>query len=297
MKKKDSKLNLSFYTGEDRYSDGDVEDVIYSIVQENKEYQNILESNDSWPIFYHLTPMRRNLLEWFDFDSNANLLEIGAGCGALTGLFCERVREVTAVELSKKRAEITEKRHEEHNNLEIIVGDIKQIKFDRCFDYVTLIGVMEYAGVYSQDSTPHLNMLNMLRKYLKPGGTLIIAIENKFGMKYWAGSPEDHTGRYFESIENYPGNGGIYTFSKVELEAVLNESGFSDLKFFYPMPDYKIPSNIYSDQYLPRIGELRESPNFDRDRLVLFDERLAFNNIIRNEMFPFFSNSYLVFAK
>ena len=85
-------LNYNFYKGEDLYSDGEIEDKLLDIVQkcENEEdiYQELLTS-DEWPILYHLSPIRHNILEWYDFEPNGSVLEIGAGCGAISGLFCK----------------------------------------------------------------------------------------------------------------------------------------------------------------------------------------------------------------
>ena len=52
---------------------------------------------------------------------------------------------------------------------------------------------------------------------------------------------------------------------------------------------------IYSDEYLPKVGELRDNRrNFDRERYLLFDESKAYDSIIKDGLFPIFSNSYLV---
>lgn len=291
-------LNLEFYKGNDSYSDGDIENDILNIVKNNRDFTDILNTDNRWAVLYHLTPLRRNLLEWYDFDENADLLEIGAGCGALTNLFCEKVKQVTAVELSKRRAEIIWARTQDKENLEIIVGNLNDIKFKKKFDYITLIGVLEYAGLFTATENPYKDFLIKIKNLLNPGGTLIIAIENKFGIKYWAGAREDHSGRFFDSIENYPQNIGVKTFGKYELEKLIESSGFFDIQFYYPMPDYKIPIQIFSDEHLPAVGEIMYvSPNYDNDRLLLFDEKKALNNIIKNKQFEFFANSFLVFCK
>lgn len=294
-----TKFNLSFYKNQDLYSDGDVENTILEIVKTHTDFTEILHTTDNWAVMYHLTPVRRNLLSWYDFDKNANLLEIGGGCGAFSGLFADRLDNVKVVELSKRRAEIIYNRHKNHDNLEVIVGNLNDITFDEKFDYVTLIGVLEYAGKFTEGNNPFKTFLENIKAYLKPNGKLLIAIENKFGLKYWAGAREDHTGRHFDSIEGYPNDKGIQTFGKLELETLLKNVGFDELSFYYPMPDYKLPKIIYSDDYLPDIDDLFDihSPNFDQDRLALFNEREAYKSIIKNNQFPFFANSFLVEAK
>ncbi len=85
------------------------------------------------------------------------------------------------------------------------------------------------------------------------------------------------------------------TFGKKELETLLRESGFSDQAFYYPHPDYKMPTEIYSDDWLPSSDKpMAKTPNYDQERLDLFDEQEAFRGIIENGQFPFFANSFLV---
>lgn len=293
-----TKFNLDYYKGSDLYSDGDVENNILNIVKNNNDFTDILHDTDDWAILYHLTPIRKNLLDWYDFDKSKTLLEIGGGCGAFSGMFAKKLEKVTVIELSKKRAEIIYNRHKNYNNLEIIAGNLNDVKFEEKFDYVTLIGVLEYAGKFTDGNTPFKTFLENAKSYLKPNGKLLIAIENKFGLKYWAGAREDHTGRFFDSIENYPNDKGIQTFGKDELDNLIKSVGFNQTRFYYPMPDYKLPKIIYSDDYLPKTDDLFDifSPNFDQDRIVLFNEREAFKNIIKNNQFPFFANSFLVEA-
>lgn len=293
-----AKFNINFYKGSDLYSDGDIESTILDIVKNNTDFIDILHNTKHWAILYHLSPMRKNLLDWYDFDVNGTLLEIGGGCGALSGLFAQKLKKVVVVELSKRRAEIIYRRFKDYTNMEIIVGNLNDIEFEKKFDYATLIGVLEYAGNFTEGKDPFKKFLEKAKSYLKPKGKLLIAIENKFGMKYWAGAREDHTRRFFDSIENYPNNKGIQTFGKEELEELIKSAGFSITRFYYPMPDYKLPKIIYSDDYLPKIDDLFDiySPNFDQDRIVLFNEREAFKNVIKNKLFPFFANSFLVEA-
>ena len=82
-------LNYRFYHGTDEYSDGDVEDQILQAVREKTDYEEeILLDGDNWAMLYHLSPIRENLLEWYNFGEGKTLLEIGAGCGPETGKNC-----------------------------------------------------------------------------------------------------------------------------------------------------------------------------------------------------------------
>lgn len=306
MKKTESiKSILNPMNNQNHYSDGDVENEILEIFKgekQNEKMAEILMNDPSWPMRYHLSPVRESLLSWYEFKKDASLLEIGAGCGALTGLFCEKLDKVVAVELTKLRSDIISHRYKDRKNLSVVAGNLNDLKIEEKFDYVTLIGVLEYAGKYTKLEDPFVDFLKKAKSFLKKDGLLIIAIENKFGLKYWAGAKEDHTGKLFDSIENYPNEKNIQTFGKRELKNVLREAGFETLKFYYPMPDYKLPVEIFSDEYLPTLkhnirADIFPAADYSQPREYLFDEKLVMDNIIENKKFDFFANSFLVFAK
>lgn len=292
-------INETFYKGRDLYTDGDIEEEILAIVTAHCDFTEILAEETRWPLLYHLSPERRNLLEWYPFDRKGRLLEIGAGCGALTGLFCEKMDKVTAVELSRKRSEIIAQRCRDYRNLEIMVGNFDDMTFEDSFDYVTLVGVLEYARNFIRANHPCRHLLRKVCGLLNSNGRIILAIENKYGLKYWAGAREDHTTEFFGGIQGYTcEETSQETYSKKELTDLLTLSGFEDIHFYYPHPDYKIPHEIFSDRFLPDIHQpMAEAPNFDRDRMCLFSEKRTFHGLIRNGVFGFFANSFLIIAK
>ena len=291
-------LNLKWYDGNDTYSDGDIEDTILKIIAQNDttDYTEAINKNYSWPVFYHLTHIRQNILNWYPFEKNSSILEIGCGMGAITELLCKRCKKVTSVELSKRRAEATYIRCRNFSNLEIIVGNLNNIKFDEQFDYITLIGVLEHQGTYTASNDPFKDFLCKIKSLLKPNGRLLIAIENKYGLKYWCGAYEDHTGTPFEGLNQYVFNSTAKTFSRQELNDLVKSSGFSNTYFYYPLPDYKFPQVIYSDEYLPKNPSIDNwIPYYYPDtKTLIANEGIIYKDIIENEVFPFFSNSFLV---
>lgn len=293
------KLDLSHYPGEDYYCDGAVEDELLEIAKNYAavEYPRIIEERKSWEILYHLSPLRENIVEWLPINSSMKVLEVGAGCGAITGALSRRAGEVTCVELSKKRSMINAYRHMEAENVTIHVGNFQDVEPDlpKDYDYICLIGVFEYAQAYIGSETPYDDFLRIIKKHLKTGGHIAIAIENKFGLKYWAGCREDHLGVYYAGIEDYPEGGVVRTFTKEGLLSIAKRCGFREAQMYYPYPDYKFMTTLYSDRRLPQQGELSNNMrNFDRDRLQLFDEKRVFDTMIKEGQFPLFSNSYML---
>ena len=139
-------------------------------------------------------------------------------------------------------------------------------------------------------------MMDKLLSLKTSEGTLFVAMENKLGMKYFAGCQEEQKGGFYVGIEDYSAwDSNIHPMSKKELEDMLGELDVRSYRFYYPYPDYKYPTIIYTDDCLPKEGELyRNIRNIDRDRYVIFDEKRAFDSVIKAGLFPEFSNSYLI---
>ena len=292
------KLDCSKYPGEDFYCDGTVEDEMLDIVKKYSpvEYAKVIEERRSWPILYHLSVLRENIVDWIPMKKTDKVLEVGSGCGAITGALARKAGSVTCVDLSKKRSLINAYRHSECDNVTIHVGNFKDIEpeLPKDYDYICLIGVFEYGQGYIGGQTPYHDFLNILLPHLAKGGRLVIAIENKYGLKYFAGCKEDHLGTWFSGIENYVDGGDVRTFSRRGLERIFRGCGVQEYHFYYPYPDYKFMTALYSDAYLPGKGELTNNlRNFDRDRMLLFDEKNAFDGIAEDGLFPIFSNSFI----
>ena len=78
------------------YSDGDIEDKIIETLKAGKDVFDIPYNGGA--VFHNFTDARENLINWYPFEKDASVLEIGAGMGALTGLLCQKCDSVTAFE-------------------------------------------------------------------------------------------------------------------------------------------------------------------------------------------------------
>ena len=227
-------LNYDFCNGEELRSDDALENRLLEIVKSGNDIEEILLNETDGSLLYHLSDIRKNLLSWYPFDKNATILEIGSECGALTGLFCEKAKKVVAVDPSKTKCEINAYRND-YDNLEIVAGDLDAIKFEEQFDCITLIGALDKAerlvsGKESQD-----RLVKSALALLKPGGVLMVATMNKYGLKYWSGAAEDDVKSVFNDTDN---GDGISLLSKRGLEKLLMNNGMESQDVFYPVPDY-----------------------------------------------------------
>lgn len=245
----------------------------------------------SWPVLYHLSHLRANLTEWLPIGPEDTVLEFGSDSGQLTGGFLGKAKRVVCVDESVSRSRILAKRHASAANLTVHAGrpwDVLEGLKEK-FDWIIAPGVIADAGKYFTGDEPRIPALQTLRRHLKADGHLVLAADNRFGLKYWAGAMEPHTGRYFDSLE---GNGPAV--SRSELEHILVRSGCWDANIYYPYPERWFPTSIYSDRWLPKKGELNQNlRNFEGERLVLFDEEKVYDRLIGEDRFPEFANTFL----
>ena len=228
-------LNYSFYKEGNCYNEGDeVEEKVLEVVKTTDDYTQVLKSDNRWPILYQLSKQRENIILPMDLKKEDEVLEIGSGMGAVTGALERNCKKVDCIELSKRRSLANAYRNKSYNNIEIFVGNFEDIKLEKQYDVITLIGVLEYAQSYIHSAEPYMDFLKKIHTTLKKGGKLYIAIENKLGMKYFAGCAEDHLGKPFIGIEGYPKDSYAKTFTKSQLISLLKR--ISRLLFLLSIP-------------------------------------------------------------
>ena len=251
----------------------DFEKDCISIIKNEPTLENILT----------LSEIRENILSWYPFKENSSILEIGANLGEITGLFCQKAKKVVALEESKTKAEIIAKRHQNKQNLEIMVGDLNNIKIEEKFDYIILIGYLENKKVDFKQT------LNIAKSLLDENGTILLALDNKLGMKYF--SKTDSTGI---TISN-PVNKQFINLNKIY--EYLKELDLSNIKTYYPMPDYKLTNVIFTDQRPLSKNDLSRNVTYNNnDTILFFDENTAYRELldIKENISKNFVNSYLL---
>lgn len=235
------------------YSDGDeVESRLATLIESSTDVSVLSPELRShcvdWPSRYHLSALRANLLRPFHEKLvSADILEVGAGCGAITRFLGECRANVLALEGSLRRARITRSRTRDLENVVVLNERFDDFQCDFKFDIVTLIGVLEYASIFSSAENASRAMLERARSFLKPGGILLVAIENQLGLKYLAGAKEDHMGVAMYGVEGRYGKNQPHTFGREVLDGLLKDAGFVNVEFLVPLPDYKLPVSVITE--------------------------------------------------
>ena len=280
------KLNLDYYKPENDFGlkKGEEKVIEYIYANKEKDYENIVKKDLCDDVILGLSQIRENLVKSYDFVHDSIVLEIGAHLGENTGALCEKCAKVVSTDISKKRAEAIAKRYENKDNLEIIVGRPQEIKFEEKFDYITLFGVLEFAQNIFETEDPALDLIMYCKSLLKENGKLLIATDNKFALKSYVGDFDKCTGITFDSITGYKSSKKTYKLGKKSIKDILSKAGLSNYKFFYPLPDYKLPSSIFTDEYLPSSSKINGYfPYYKENSSVFYSEVDAYDAIIKED--------------
>jgi SAM-dependent methyltransferase len=307
---RDPSLNLlrRAQPGNFAYSDGaDAERRIHEAVRgarDRSTFSNELAGAiEDWPSEYHLSRQRHCIVRPLGIKPGDRVLELGCGCGAITRYLGEIDADVTAIEGAWPRARIAAERCRDLPNVTIIADDFLRYESARPFDWVLLIGVLEYAPIFSNEADPIADVLHRATGFLAPSGRLVVAIENKLGLKYFNGCAEDHVGIPFYGLQGLYGDRSPRTFGRAELAGHIRDAGLPELKFLYPFPDYKLPRVVLTDAALtdPQFdaaGTLAylQARDYGGSPHRLFDEALVAREAARNGVLGDLSNSFLAIA-
>jgi SAM-dependent methyltransferase len=285
------------------YRDG-AEERILELVRSAEDVSSgstdILEMADGWVEEYHTHPARANVLRAFDIPTDARILEIGAGCGPITRYLGETAAVVDSVEPVLPRARVARERTRDLANVQVFAGNFEDVPDEPAYDIVVIVGVLEYVASGASDEAPYLAFLGEARRRLRPGGSLLLAIENKLGVKYLTGTGEDHSGRIFDSIEDYPRGAPARTFSSTALCDLVERAGFTP-SLLGAFPDYKNTRVVFEPDRLGEVAPtlLEDLPIFPSRyagtrSLALADEGRVWAQLVRDGLARHFPNSFVV---
>ncbi|WP_286080161.1 LicD family protein [Parablautia intestinalis] len=237
-------------------------------------------------ISFYLACESRSAISWYPFEREASVLEIGGDFGNIAGELCDRVSRVVIAENSLFRAQMICERYRHRENLTVYAGEVSDMEFPWAFDYIVILGLADKTGSYGASEEYYLRIFKHLRKLLKEEGKLLLAEDNLYSLsccQQGDGSlnPQSH----------------MEKFSKAQMVSLLGEAGFPYIKFYYPLPDYKLVGRVYSDEALPSAAEWNCLLHYDcEDQSFLASNMELFTGLTDNHLFTAFAPSFFMEA-
>ena len=88
---------------------------------------------------------------------------------------------------------------------------------------------------------------------------VVVAIENQLGLKYLLGGAEDHHGKAWVGLADYPGATPVpRTWTRRTLADLFAGAGLTAQRWLLPYPDYKMPRLVLDESAFDRGQELVE---------------------------------------
>lgn len=261
---------------------------------------------------YLIKEIQQGLLKWYDFRPGSTFLYLGEKdepCAALlselTGqTICMSAVQVTAQTATQVAAQAAAQVTTQPANasprltcappLQTLTPQWQQAH-TAGFDYIIAIETLEKLESPAE-------FLSHLKSLLKPDGTLLMGMNNRFGLRYFCGDRDPYTERNFDGIEGYQRayskkedifQGRCY--SRAELRSMLQSSRFETFQFYSVLTDLKNPSFLYAEDYLPNEDlSNRIFPTYHNPDTVFLDEESLYNSLAENGMFHEMANAYLI---
>ncbi|MCI9489908.1 MAG: class I SAM-dependent methyltransferase [Dorea sp.] len=227
-----------------------------------------------------LREMPGAMVKWYDFEKGSRIAVVVHECGnsLLIAKALEEEREgVERILLDRVEGA---KCHEEDKEI---------------YDVIIAADVLEYT-----QNIPGL--LKRLRAMLKPDGKLLLATDNRLGIRYFCGDQDLFTGKNYDGIENYKHllpwerkamNGKAY--SKAELTRFLETAGFGRHRFFSVFPRISNPQILLAEDYEPNEAlDIRVFPEYNNpDTVFLFEEEL-YPSLMENQLLHPMANGFFI---
>ena len=247
---------------------------------------------------------RKNIISWYKGFNGKSVLELNADYGQITSEIIKTASKVVSVEPIKEKAEAIGRRIEldsdNSDKLTIKVCNPLKLNLKEKFDIVTLIGI-------DNENNNIEKYIEIAKKHLTDNGKILLAVNNKFGLKYFSGIKEKQEDAYNDLL----GKSNIYA-TKFDVDSLLKKNGFKFKVFyprryfllfchsyiFYPIPNYEFTNAIFTDEFLPNEELILSRDLFffdDKKEVGRFAEREVLKEIVKKNKFLFkdVCNSYL----
>jgi ubiquinone/menaquinone biosynthesis C-methylase UbiE len=257
---------------------GEVPKPLMSIILKDSEqfgYKKAFEKHIHDPFIYkYVGDESRSLwISIIPHSPQSTFLDVGCGWGTNALPISHEVGRIYALDATFERVKFVEirTRQDGRSNVTPVLGSAIKLPLpDNSVDIVAFNGVLEWLGGIDKARSPielQQQALQEAYRVLKPGGYVYIGIENRFSLRYMLGDHDDHSFMRFTSLmprsiaslycrlrtgEPY----FTYTHSLEEYYKLLRKAHFSEIRPYFPWPDYRNPTAIISLERGPVLKHL-----------------------------------------
>ncbi len=229
--------------------------------------QRYSPSEDGWISL--LDWQRASWIPLLELPKESVVLDIGSGYGAITHALATHFDEVHSIDAIAERVEFTRVRLDQSgcDNVRLIVGSALKLPYPpNSFDAIIVNGVLEWIGDWDLEGAPREAQLRFLRKIftlLKPGGRLLVGIENRLSYASFRGGI-DHSGLPDTNLLPRPLASAAlklfakqhhrmvapsrsyrtYTYTARGYRKLFGECGFRKLDSYWAEPGYNQPYRL-----------------------------------------------------
>jgi 2-polyprenyl-3-methyl-5-hydroxy-6-metoxy-1,4-benzoquinol methylase len=212
-----------------------------------------------WLLQIVTSPARDLFFRMHPPPPGARVVDVGAGWGQIALPLARRCT-VTALEPTPERLAFIRAAAEQEavaDRMHFVQAGLFDVEFETPFDWACCIGVLEWVPKFRPGNprAVQIDFLKRMRALLAPGGRIVIGIENRLGLKYLLGAPDDHLGVGGMAVydaalaaQKWQAHSGqelrSFTFTRAELSEMLSLAGLPAIQFFAALPDYKVPQQI-----------------------------------------------------
>ncbi len=180
------------------------------------------------------------------------------------------------------------------------VGELEELAaegkaLNKTYDYIVIAGALE------RSHNPQ-DVFSMLGRCISETGVLLLAADNRLGLRYFCGDKDAFTDRNFDSILDYKLVNKFdrdklvgRAYAKAELEDFLENEGFTKRRFYSVFPCVEHSQAIFAEDYIPTRQELsctvREVNSPDT---IFMEQAMLWETLEENGMFLPMANGFLI---
>lgn len=237
--------------------------------------KKLLTEHPSLENLYAFSNQREGAIEWIDFQRGRKVLVINDRFGAVVGSLLKKGLDVTVIDKKQENLDFISERYDvSEEQLHFFKGSIAGFSKNTQFDYIILFGNVHGEG----ECVTEPSTFRSVNRLLADNGKFIFCVDNRFGIQFLAGTQSNEE-----------------QLSKFEIRQLMKSAGMNEMHFYYPIYDYRLPFSIYSDDCLPKKGEIsRYLPAYNYPKYLNVDIATKFAQSGDTGDFVNMVNSFIV---